>query len=332
MGKTLQVLDRLRSMNFKNMIKYANEIATKENRSTIGILIDMINCTRKYQSGYIDYYEYEFYLMSEEQKKTFLTSVKNYELVKRFNNKEYFKYFNDKYEFNKKFKKYINRDFILLDNNFEDFKNFLKNKDKVVAKVADLDGGKGVEVINLENKDPQELYNNLISNNQLLIEEFVVQHPELASLYPNSVNTMRMFTFNDGKEVHHLTTALKMGNGANVDNFATGGMYTFVDDNGLVLYPAFDNKDQLYEKHPVTNKQIINFQVPLYQEAKQLLEAAARVVPEVKYIGWDVAIGVDKPIIIEGNSNPGVFQPKASLSKDKVGVIPKYEKAMKVKI
>ena len=56
----------------------------------------------------------------------------------------------------------------------------------------------------------------------------------------------------------------------------------------------------------------------------------AKLVPTIKYIGWDVAITNDGPVIIEGNSFPGVFQPKPSLSKEHIGLIPKYKEYMDI--
>ena len=53
---------------------------------------------------------------------------------------------------------------------------------------------------------------------------------------------------------------------------------------------------------------------------------------EIKYIGWDVAIKNDGICIIEGNSYPDVFQIKPSFSKNKTGILPKYEEIMKIKL
>ena len=61
-----------------------------------------------------------------------------------------------------------------------------------------------------------------------------------------------------------------------------------------------------------------------------MVKEAAKVVPEIGYVGWDIAIGEKEPIMIEGNCYPGVFQVKPSLSKEKVGLIPKYNEVMHI--
>ena len=52
------------------------------------------------------------------------------------------------------------------------------------------------------------------------------------------------------------------------------------------------------------------------QEACDFVCKAAKQIPEIQYIGWDVAITKEGPAIIEGNSFPGVFQ-----------ILPKLERA-----
>jgi len=54
----------------------------------------------------------------------------------------------------------------------------------------------------------------------------------------------------------------------------------------------------------------------------------ARVIPEVPYIGWDIAITPERPIVIEGNYNSGVFQMKPSLSGIKTGLRPRYQEVI----
>lgn len=109
-------------------------------------------------------------------------------------------------------------------------------------------------------------------------------------------------------------------------------MYAFVSDDGTIITPAIDKNDNIYESHPITKKQILGFKIPLFEEAKKTVLEASKELNEIKYIGWDVAITNDKASIIEGNSYPGVFQIKPSFSKDKTGILPKYEKIMNIKL
>ena len=149
-------------------------------------------------------------------------------------------------------------------------------------------------------------------------------------LYNKSVNTLRMFTFYKDGQAYFLQAILKVGNGGVVDNFSSGGMYIYVDDEGTVYAEAIDQMDNKYYKHPISNETIVGFKVPMFKEAVGMVKEAAKVVPEMGYIGWDVAISEDGPVLVEGNCYPGVFQVKPSLVEKKEGIIPKYNKVMQI--
>lgn len=108
------------------------------------------------------------------------------------------------------------------------------------------------------------------------------------------------------------------------------GMYTYVDNSGNVYVEAIDKNDNIYHTHPISNKKIVGFKVPLFDEAVNLVKECAKIVPDVAYVGWDVAISDKGPVIVEGNCFPGVFQVKPSLTNNKEGLIPKYNTIMNI--
>jgi hypothetical protein len=174
--------------------------------------------------------------------------------------------------------------------------------------------------------DYETLHAELLGNEQFLVEQFLEQHPVMAALCPTSVNSLRMITFRDGDTVHVLEAVLRMGNGADVDNYGRGGMYTVIDEvTGVAGFGAFDKYANTFDVHPATGTPIVGFRVPLYDEVLTLLDRVARVVPEIPYVGWDVAIAPDRPVIIEGNYNTGVFQMKPSITGSKIGLLPKFK-------
>lgn len=333
MGKVMYLVKRIKNMNYTKMFEVANKVSQKTNQNYMKVLIDIIGCGLKYQAGYHDYLEFEFYLLSKEERKTYLTRGINNAIIKKYNNKDSFYKFDDKIEFNKKFSPYLGRDWVYLrEIKGDDFVNFLKKKKAIIVKPVDGEGGVGIEKININSKtDGKKLYRQLRKSNQVLVEEFIAQHPDMNGLYKNAVNTLRLFTFIKDGKVTYLQGILKIGNGGVVDNFSSGGMYTFVNQNGKVIAPAIDKDDNVYEKHPKTKTDIVGFQVPMFKEAIKLVKEAAKEVPEIGYVGWDVAIGKEKPMIIEGNCFPGVFQLRPSFSKDKQGILPKYQKVMDIK-
>ena len=321
----------LKSLNVDTMFKVIDNINKKTNISKNYLLMDMIICSNKYGTGYHDYQEFEFYNLNKLERKTYLTRVKNNAIVKKFNNKEYFKYFDNKYEFNKIFDKFLKREWMILDNNYEEFVKFCSNKKEIIVKPIDGCGGVGVELIKINKDKLKVTYNKLIKNNQLLIEEKIIQHKSLAKLNKSSVNTLRIVTFYDGKHTHILNSVLKIGNGGVTDNFSSGSMYTFVEE-GKIIVPAIDNKDNIFETHPISKIDIVGYEIPNYDKAIELVKKCARIIKEVKYVGWDVAILDNDVCLIEGNCYPGIYQIKPSFLEVKKGLVEKYEHAMKIKI
>jgi len=334
MNKIKTLCKYIKNMDFKNMLKIVKKVSKKSGKLRIIIFLDMVYCGLIYGAGYYDYQEFEFYKLKRKQRKTYLTRTKNNSIIRRYNNKEKHIKFDDKEKFNKLFKKFIKRDYLVVDaKKYKEFSEFIKKHSEFIAKPVDGVGGFGVEKIVIDKKTKKkELFNKLIENNQCLLEELIIQHSEISKLYNGAVNTLRIFTFYDGKNAHIVNSVFKIGNGGVTDNFSSGSMYTFVDEEeGIVIVPAIDQKDKRYTIHPISKKNIIGFEVPLYDEAVQMVKEAAKVIPDVKYVGWDVAITEFGAVLIEGNSFPGVYQIKPSFTHHKNGLIPKYKKVMKIK-
>ena len=94
-----------------------------------------------------------------------------------------------------------------------------------------------------------------------------------------------------------------------------------------MLSPGVDKNSNVYATHPKTGTPIQGFQVPRYEEALALLEDVVRRIPEIRYVGWDIAMTPDGPAVIEGNHNSSVFQPKPSASGVRTGLLPVYKAA-----
>ena len=330
MKKIKFLLKAIIHMDYKNMFKVAKKVSKKAKKPFIVIFIDIIYCGFKYQAGYYDYQEFEFYLLNKEQRKTYLTRGINNSLVNKYNNKEYWYILQDKIEFNKRFNKYLKRDWLdLRESSLEEFIKFCSNKEYIIAKELDNCGGKGIDKIKVD-KNIKEIYDKLKDNKQYLVEELIVQNSKVSKLYSGSVNTLRLFTFFDGKETYVINTIFKIGNNGFVDNFSSGGMYTFVDNKGKIIVPAIDQDDNKIEIHPTTKEKILGFEIPNYDKACDMVKEAAKLIPEVQYIGWDVSILENDVCLVEGNEFPGVFQIKPSFDnkKDHVGLIPEYKKYM----
>ena len=177
----------------------------------------------------------------------------------------------------------------------------------------------------------QKLYEQLKNNGQILIEEYVKQHSKMNALFPYSVNTLRIVSaYKDGK-VTILFRAIRIGNGKNVvDNFNHGGMYSVINEKGIIEKPAIDKNSNIYEVHPVTKTSIVGFEIPYFKEAIKMVKEAAKVVKEVGLVGFDIAITENGPVMIEGNQLPGydIYQSKIHLNEDGTGMKPFFDEVI----
>lgn len=333
MKKIGYYLKRLFAMNYAKMITVVNKVHKRSGKSRIKIFIDMIQCSTKYLAGYMDYYVFCFEDLTEEQRKTFITRGVNNAYIKTLNHREFYDKFDNKVTFNQLFEPFLKRDFLdLTASSFEEFTTFVQKHPSFIVKPINLQCGKGIEKITVDdNIDLSSLRKHLLETGQTLVEEFVVQANKMNQLYPTSVNTLRIVT----ARIYHKTTvlfrAIRIGNGGNVvDNFNHGGMYSILDENGVITKPAIDKEGTIYENHPFTKTPIVGFQVPFFQEAIAMVKEASGIVEEVGLVGWDIAITEQGPVMIEGNQLPGydIYQSKIHLNEGNTGMKPYFDEVI----
>lgn len=327
MKRIRHYLSRLVTLDVKNMRAVAAAVAKESRKPRPLIVLDMIWCSIVYQAGYLDYQEFEFWSLSARERRTWITSGNANSIVVKYNQREYREWFWDKPRFNERFREYLGREWLdVRESTDAELADFLDRNPLIMAKRVDGMSGAGIEKHSSASiTDVPAFRAQLIANTQYLVETFLTQHPVMASLSPTSVNSLRMITFFDGTDVHVMEAVLRMGNGADVDNYGRGGMYTVIDEKtGIAHYGAFDKYANTFDVHPISGTSIVGFQVPLYEQVLATLDAVSRIVPQIPYVGWDVAIGEHGPVIIEGNYNTGVFQMKPSLTGNKIGLLPKF--------
>lgn len=326
-------IKRLFSMNYKQMLTTIDKVHKRSGKSKIFIFFDMILCSIFYQAGYMDYYVFCFEDLKPKIRKTFITRGVNNQYIRTMNNREYYHLFDNKIEFNYLFQKFLNRDYLDLNtSSLEEFQIFTKKHPIFMAKPVDLQCGKGIEKIKVkENTNLKNLYQKLIENKQVLVEEYVLQHSKMNELFPYSVNTLRIVSAYKNGKTTILFRAIRIGNGKNVvDNFNHGGMYSVVNEKGIIEKPAIDKNGVIYTEHPVTKTEIVGFQIPYFKEAIAMVKEAAKVVPEVGLVGFDIAITEKGPVMIEGNQLPGydIYQSKIHLNSDGTGMKPLFDQVI----
>ncbi|MCM1165841.1 MAG: hypothetical protein NC299_11045 [Lachnospiraceae bacterium] len=330
MNKIKIFFRRLFGGSFRRMFKQIDLIHRETGANRFFMFFDMIWCIFRYGVGYQDYHVFGFALIHGKNRRTFMTMNDNSAVSRRLNSREYFHYFDDKAEFNEQFREYIGRDFIDLRNaDAAALERFCGGKRTVFAKRVSDFGGSGVSREELSPEtDFAALYERLCDNKQYLVEDELAQHEKMNLLSPSSINTIRVVTLFWNGEAHFMYALVRMSNGENcVDNICSGGMYVSIGADGVIRKPAFcDATGEYYAVHPFTKTEFSGFEIPMFGEAVELCKRAAAVFPQVGYIGWDVAVTPEKPVLVEGNTLPSydMCQNYGHID-DKLGVLPRFK-------
>ena len=330
MGRFGYLFKRIVSMDKKEMRSRLRAISKKTGRSKLYILNDMRKCAVRYGAGYMDYDLYEMYDLTEEQRDTYITRGRNNDLVVRYNDPSMTYIFDNKIEFCERFNDFLRRDWIpVTAGNRDKVIEFIRKHDIFMVKPADGSCGKGIEKIRRgEYASEDELYSRIMGyGGKYYLDEFIDQHSSISEIYSGSINTVRVIAIRGRNGVHIICAYLRIGNaGRHVDNFNSGGMVAPVDEKtGIVKDKAIDKEKNVYIVHPSSGKEIMGFRIPFWDDITELVKKAGTVVPEVRYIGWDVAVTSNGPCLVEGNNFPGhdIYQLPGHVP-DKTGIYKKF--------
>lgn len=321
--------------SFKRFFNVVKEAHKRSGKSSIYCFFDIIYCVFRYKAAYHDYIIFEFWKYNDKQRKTYFTRFKSKDFIMYMNDPSYSHIFDNKNEFNKVFKDYIGRDYVDLESATEDeIKKFFKSNDEIFCKPNSLSCGRGcMKVKTSDFKNFDEFLKFIKEKDFGTIEEVVKNHPDIDKIYPFAANTMRVITMIDQDGVPHCIYAVfKMGkDGRVVDNYGLHGPINL--ETGEFMYPAHSGdttEDKIYYEHPYSHIKLVGMKVPLYKEVIDCALKAAKVVPQIRYVGWDIAITPKGPAIIEGNNYCAHdFWQLPGQTPDGIGIIPTIEKYIK---
>ena len=293
--------------SFQKFFKVLDNAHKRSGRNKAVLFCDMLYSMARYGAGYNDYVTFEFWDLNGKQRDTYLTRFRSKKLMMFMNDHSYAHIFDNKNEFNEVFKDFIGRECIDLETaSDEDIKKFFESRNKIFAKMKDLSCGIGCELLEKDKFEDADAFVKYVREKGFAtIEDVIENHPDVAKLYPFSVNTIRIITMLDAKgEPHCLYAVFKMGkDGRVVDNYGLHGPVNM--ETGEFLFPAHSGDTTAgihYTEHPYSHIKLVGYKVPYVKEAVELAKKAATVVPQMRYVGWDVAITPTGPVIIEGNN------------------------------
>ncbi len=310
---------------------FARQIAREQGKWMPAVAVDMLWSAAFHDTAFIDYYEADFAALSRRERKTFMTSLVQHHIANRLNDVEVAEILVDKRRFHRAFGEFTGREWLDLgEADATALEQFAQRHPVLIAKEPISREGKGVFRYHAEEiTDWQVFYDDLVGKGQVLIEEAIIQHPALARYCAGTVNTTRIVSYFDGEKVHLVSRVQKFGRGAVSDQFTWGGFFTMLDADGKAVGKGHSGKNNtFYPVHPDSGVSIPDFQVPMWEEVVALVDRAARVLPAVPYVGWDVAVTPDGPVLIEGNWIPGLYETRVTATGIRTGSRPEHEAVM----
>lgn len=194
---------------------------------------------------------------------------------------------------------------------FSQAKSILESENRFVIKPA-IYSGEGVDIYFYERDDQDDVdFQSLMKSygSDYIVQEVARQHKVLASIHPESLNTIRVISFLFQGEVHISSSILRMGvAGSRLDNVSTGGLACPVLPDGRLSKEAMDKQSRWMTSHPggtVFNE----VKIPSYDRMLALIRRAHKDIPHFRIIGWDFSIDeLGDPVFIEYNGAPGMNQ------------------------
>lgn len=300
----------------KSSKPYAHDIGLGKG-SWVKVFADYVISLLSYGFSPDDYFvKGNGYTMSKYEKKRFFTLKKAFWLQDTVNNPEYIHFLENKAEALDLFKDLVQRNWLYAPkSSFEDYMAFVKKTPVFIAKPVGGMCGEGIKKYStgeIPEEDLKTLFNRFVTDD-ILLEECLKAHDDIY-LGTTALSTFRIYTMIDKNgEVHVLKAKYRVGTGDAITDTADGCIaYPISIENGVIEGPGINEVlfSENYFYHPGCDKLVVGMKIPMWDLVLEVVTEAAKKIPQVRYVGWDIAITNNSVEIIEGNHNPyhGTFE------------------------
>ena len=177
------------------------------------LILDMFFSTFYYQISIKEFFWYRFEGKTDAERRAYIGSIEHSKLCDKIGDAENRQILADKYECYIFFKEFFGRDVIKVSRQEDQavFEEFLSEHKEFVVKPIDQSEGLGIYRITAENININECFQKLFADGPCVVEECIDQTYELARFHPQSVNTIRIATFNNAGAIKVLFSIFRTG-------------------------------------------------------------------------------------------------------------------------
>lgn len=271
------------------------------------VVRDMVYSLHRFGADFQDYWNYGFLNLSAIGKERFVVDKLRYGYDDFLSNSQIIELVSDKYLCYSRLKPYYKREVLgcYLQSDVSNFCKFVQHNHIFIYKPLASDCGKGVKKVTLTNeRDAKLFFDENIATGPFVVEQLIEQNKVMASLHPQSINTVRIATFTYKGKVSILATSLRIGVGDSVaDNAGSGGIFTSIDsETGVVICQACNYRGEKFIKHPDTGVIIPGFQIPAWDALKEIVYKVACEIENAVLLSWDFSLSMSGWVIVEVNT------------------------------
>ena len=145
----------------------------------------------------------------------------------------------------------------------------------------------------------------------LFFEEQLIQAHELSQFNEDTINTIRVLTYNiDCNNYGILSAAVRFGRkGSFMDNTAQGGVAVNlnIETAKLGCFGLREYELLKFSEHPDSHRIFKDTHIPQWEAVRNLVNEVTLAFPYFKSVGFDIAITTKGPVIIEINTGAGIY-------------------------
>ena len=278
--------------------------ATEHDRKSI--IKDIKRCFVRHLAKPQEYFLLGFKDKNAKERDEWITDFIKDTYLKKYAKIQRAKELQDKFFVYQRMKPYFKRDACLITGKADknSFMVFVKKHSCFIAKPNTGSFGADTRIWDITEANPEKVFDDLTANNtSWILEELIQQVPEMGCFNPSSVNSVRIPTFKTKDGYVIFGTFMRMGRkGSVVDNAGAGGIFVRIDENtGKIISNGYTEHGEVFVQHPDSQVVFKGYQIPCWQDLRELAVQCHKELPEHKYIGWDFALTKDGWVLLEGN-------------------------------
>lgn len=263
-------------------------------------------CERENDSELMDFFKYRFWEKTPAERAEYLTRRQYAHIAGLVNDRTLAAQLDDKARFYEWFKPYLGRDYVIArEGEHAHFLEMCAAGQRLVVKPRRSGYGRGIEI--RDTNTPRQLWREC-TEGKAIVEGLIVQHPDLARLYPKSVNSARVATaIGRSGEVRVVSAALRCGRGGSITDSGDPFIAGIDLATGAVVTDGISHYLDRAETHPDSGTRFRDVTVPNWDGLLEQVRKVATENPNLRLMNWDWACREDGTwCLVEGNFFGGI--------------------------